>query len=489
MANFETMSVFAQNVVAYFDSGTGPIPGPYGVVNNVGQARVSEDIVLGEYDGDALSLPEDSFVTVGFGNYFVIDGTGADIELQQFNSARETAIIQFTAQVISEDGGRESINFNRTFTLPRGNSTILIDLADLAPDNSETDLILVDNIKITGQDNGGTSPGFEVYGVRAINAVNENFADNFSEPLTIGIEFPTIPDIDNPNSEEVIDFLEYLLGLAGTLGSGGFAEGLKPALGELGLSLVDTFPGLIGTLAIGFEGVGLAREALSNLPFINGVIGQSLQDFQNNQNQSTETPNPFIGPLDLERQNIEQNIMEGSPANDQFSGMALEVEVDDYFFGDSGDDILEGNSGYDVLIGDVGNDELIGGDGSDVLDGSLATAYNNNVTNFVVGEVDTLTGGTGIDYFVLADSVQNHYDDQNAATSGTEDYALISDFNVEEDFIVLHENFSNYIFETTEDGISIFLDNDGQTGLSSTDELIAQVQGVTEISPIDLIFT
>ena len=84
----------------------------------------------------------------------------------------------------------------------------------------------------------------------------------------------------------------------------------------------------------------------------------------------------------------------------------------------------------------------------------------------------------------------SYYDDQKATTSGTGDYALITDFDINQDFIVLKGDFSDYIFEANEagTGVSIFLDNDGKTGFSPTDELIAQVEGVTELSPIDLMF-
>jgi serralysin len=116
---------------------------------------------------------------------------------------------------------------------------------------------------------------------------------------------------------------------------------------------------------------------------------------------------------------------------------------------------------------------------------------NGNGETFSLGEVDTLTGGAGVDIFVLGDPDRSYYNDQKATTSGTGDYALITDFNINQDFIVLKGDFSDYIFKTDEvgTGVSIFLNNDGKTGFTSTDELIAQVQGVTEVSPIDLIFT
>jgi hypothetical protein len=55
-----------------------------------------------------------------------------------------------------------------------------------------------------------------------------------------------------------------------------------------------------------------------------------------------------------------------------------------------------------------------------VLQGSTAASAN---------EIDTLTGGTGTDRFILGTTVTLLYDDSNTTTAGTADYALITDFN------------------------------------------------------------
>lgn len=163
------------------------------------------------------------------------------------------------------------------------------------------------------------------------------------------------------------------------------------------------------------------------------------------------------------------------------SDKLLGTVEDDYLFGKAGNDILEGNEGWDVLIGDVGNDLLIGGDGSDML--------NGNGTSFVVG-IDTLIGGAGVDIFVLGDPERGYYDDQNPSASGINDYALITDFNPNQDFIVLKGKFSDYVFQPNETatGQLIFLNNDGVEGFSPNDELIAKVEGVVNLSPIDFMF-
>ncbi|MGI2905031.1 calcium-binding protein [Tolypothrix sp. VBCCA 56010] len=155
---------------------------------------------------------------------------------------------------------------------------------------------------------------------------------------------------------------------------------------------------------------------------------------------------------------------------------------DDKLFGTASDDFLLGNEGWDVIIGDAGNDLLFGGAGSDVLNGYGAS--------FVSGEVDVLIGEDGVDIFVLGDPYRSYYNDQNSSTSGTGDYALIADFNFNQDFMVLKGKFSDYIFRPNENstGLSIFLDNDGVVGYSFNDELIAKMDGVTSISPVDIMF-
>ena len=178
---------------------------------------------------------------------------------------------------------------------------------------------------------------------------------------------------------------------------------------------------------------------------------------------------------------LESDTIEGSITNDELLGS---IE-DDYLFGEAGNDTLEGDEGWDVVIGGAGDDFLIGGDGADML--------NGNGETFTVGEVDTLTGGAGVDVFVLGDPDRIYYNNENANTSGIEDYAIITDFDVNQDFIVLKGDFDDYIFyaASNEDitAMLIYLDNDGQTGLSSEDELIGAVKDVTEISSIDLMFT
>ncbi|MCC5619713.1 hypothetical protein LC605_32760 [Nostoc sp. CHAB 5836] len=121
------------------------------------------------------------------------------------------------------------------------------------------------------------------------------------------------------------------------------------------------------------------------------------------------------------------DIIDGGEGIDSISG----GEGSDRIFGRNGNDIISGETGADTLIAGLGNDSLDGGEGSDRLIGV------DNVVGFGTGEVDTLTGSSGSDTFVLGDSSFVYYDDGKSWTTGESDYALITDFDFNQDFIEL----------------------------------------------------
>lgn len=125
----------------------------------------------------------------------------------------------------------------------------------------------------------------------------------------------------------------------------------------------------------------------------------------------------------------------GSELNNQLEGGA----GNDFIFGAGGNDALIGGSGNDTLDGGIGNDLLGGGTDNDLLLGgsgsdALLGEAGNDVLNgygFTLGEVDTLSGGSGRDSFVLSNRSQSFY-----TGSG---YAIITDFRASDgDKIVLN---------------------------------------------------
>lgn len=148
------MTVTADTVIDYFDSGAGPIAGPYGIDEN-GDFPVSVplDVAVDGNAATALSLPTDSFVTLGFSSATIIDGEGNDIFISEPGEGAELADV-----FVSSDSGA-------TFTLlgqANGNSLTELDLADIGFTGS------VNAVQIVGLDNGGGSPGFDVAFVQGL---------------------------------------------------------------------------------------------------------------------------------------------------------------------------------------------------------------------------------------------------------------------------------------------------------------------------------
>ena len=148
--------------------------------------------------------------------------------------------------------------------------------------------------------------------------------------------------------------------------------------------------------------------------------------------------------------------------------------------GSSFDDTLSGNENDNFLFGESGNDLLQGGEGNDILNGGGIST---------VGEIDTLTGGLGTDVFILGNEVQDFYDDKNLQTSGEENFALITDFNPDEDIILLHKGCKSNPFLSFYE-LSTFSGNTRITkiekGIEPSElvkiELIAIVEGTENLS-------
>jgi Ca2+-binding RTX toxin-like protein len=139
-------------------------------------------------------------------------------------------------------------------------------------------------------------------------------------------------------------------------------------------------------------------------------------------------------------------------------------------FGNSLANTLIGANSQDILlVGGAGSDSIFGGSGNDQLLGA-----SDGLANGGISEIDTLTGGSGADVFVLGTDTGVLYNDGIASNAGIADYALITDYNVSQDFLQLKGAASNYYLGAhTVSGVTgqgLFL----ETG--STDELIAIIQ-------------
>ncbi|MCB8750388.1 polysaccharide deacetylase family protein [Planktothrix agardhii] len=128
--------------------------------------------------------------------------------------------------------------------------------------------------------------------------------------------------------------------------------------------------------------------------------------------------------------NAGNDLLNGDAGNDTLSGGV----GNDKLSGGADNDKLNGNAGNDLLNGDAGKDTLNGGDGDDTLIGVDSTSATPGKE-----EIDVLTGGQNKDRFVLGDSSQAYY-----KGTGSGDYALISDFKLNNDTIQLYGSASNY---------------------------------------------
>lgn len=151
----------------------------------------------------------------------------------------------------------------------------------------------------------------------------------------------------------------------------------------------------------------------------------------------------------------------------------------DILVGSQDNDTLNGGDGNDIVAGLGGNDYLLGGGGNDTLTGGGISFMNESLFVTVDSSgIDTLTGGSGADHFVIGGQSLNeaetdiiHYDE-----AGNNDYALITDFNKLEDTINLGGNKNNYHLGSSPTNLPT------GTALYQGGELVAIIQGSSQLS-------
>ena len=147
----------------------------------------------------------------------------------------------------------------------------------------------------------------------------------------------------------------------------------------------------------------------------------------------------------------------------------------DRLFGGDKSDTLEGNLGQDTLVGGNYSDLLLGGEDEDRL---IGVDLNSNEPG--IKEQDTLTGGLGADTFVLGNEAGIFYSDGNNFASGDADFARITDFNPQEDKILLFgfaEQYTLDFLPNSNGSIDAKLVYD--SGLDSGSESIALIENTT----------
>ncbi len=109
---------------------------------------------------------------------------------------------------------------------------------------------------------------------------------------------------------------------------------------------------------------------------------------------------------------------------------------------------------WDFTLGNVQVSEIVG---SDIIQGEetsdVISAVDTSQPNPGAGEIDVLIGGAGNDQFIIGSNGAVFYDDGNAQTGGTADYALIWDFDRTQDSVRLAGSAADYSFTTSPAGL------------------------------------
>ena len=180
------------------------------------------------------------------------------------------------------------------------------------------------------------------------------------------------------------------------------------------------------------------------------------------------------------------DVLKGSSGNDYNLGQEGNDTVyggsgNDKLYGDRVDDLVGGFSS-DMLFGDWGDDTLYGGEDSDLLDGGddsdrlIGVETEFPEPDFGRSTIDTLTGGSDDDTFVIGQKNNVFYNDGNPDAEGTGDYALITDYQLGIDRLDVAGSENNYSFDLSSgdlpDGLAVYHQPDERSR-----ELIAVLEG------------
>ncbi|MGL5881501.1 MAG: calcium-binding protein [Xenococcaceae cyanobacterium] len=167
--------------------------------------------------------------------------------------------------------------------------------------------------------------------------------------------------------------------------------------------------------------------------------------------------------------------------NDSLDNLFAGTSGEDIIIGGNGNDTLGGRADKDVIIGLGGNNQLFGDGGDDLLSGgSLRLIDEGNrieITTLNKTGIDSLTGGGGDDIFVLGGNPNTLLGENTPqidfyTQAGNDDYAVITDFNTDNDTIVLGSSRENYTIGNSPDGLPT------GAGIFRGNELIAIAENV-----------
>ncbi|MGL5510578.1 MAG: hypothetical protein ACRDB1_13235, partial [Microcoleaceae cyanobacterium] len=276
------------------------------------------------------------------------------------------------------------------------------------------------------------------------------------------------------------------------------------ALGEEGGLMPEDYPPVAMTAMVGEEG-GLVAPAIGFEPTLLAVntpdnLSPSITPIA--YNDPTVQPPLFDENLYLQRYpEIQTAVNSGAIASGQEhfanwgktegrSGGAFNEEIYRQLY----PEVLNNLTGLEhyvdygknenrvgVFTGHTGNDFITAFGNVTIISGVNLLAYDSTTgqvttdTDFGVGQVDILNGGTGVDRFIIGANPYYFY-----VGEGNNDYAQIQNFDVTQDQIQLPGSIENYSFDLINNSMNI--------ATADTGDLVAIIKDVPSLSNSNLVF-
>jgi Calx-beta domain/Domain of unknown function (DUF4114)/von Willebrand factor type A domain len=406
------------------------------------------------------SSADDKYTDVGVGNDIIKDSVGTNtIDL---SSATAGAVVNLVS-------GRTSTVGTGSFLLSsiiNGKNPDVVFIADVSGSTSG----IADGVNVGDQNGDGISNSIldgEIAGFIALNQslIDRGLGDTSRVSLgvfdekgrRVGVTVTPKTDANKNGIYDIVDSLKTLLPGSSTA----YDTGLQQA--------IDIFktlktPGGRGNLIFLSDGEPNARNYADEVDVLNG-LGINISAFGVGSGAPLE-PFLIIDPQAQTFTDVSQliQIFSTSDGSESTSGATAETRIKS-LIGTKFDDVINGNG--------LSNN-LQGGDGNDTISGINESSFTPGK-----GEIDLLTGNAGADSFILD---YGYYDDGSNLTAGLNDYALITDFNVAEDKIVLGSQLTKYRLAASPiagiTGQALYFDKPD----AEPDELIAIIQGVNNLS-------
>lgn len=193
---------FVDRVFDFFDSGVGSIEGPYGGTAASAPIPIVTDVVLFGNEEAFVSLPTDSFITVGFAQQTIFDGPGNDIIINEAGSRSEFANVFVSSDL-------ENFSFLGT----AGPTSSAFDLSTIGFTQPVRAIQIVglDNIdSFLNDSGGGRSRGFDLLNVEVPDSslrdiITPTNGNSSAQDVVRFWDFSTLSHIFTSNQAEIDD--------------------------------------------------------------------------------------------------------------------------------------------------------------------------------------------------------------------------------------------------------------------------------------------